>query len=116
MIQEGMKIKTFPDTDVTAYLHWIRSQGFNCYKVEDGIRIGSRIRPADYNSELTAKCIKKHMKEKRISKKEVARCLMTTENTVWQWVYGRRIPSPYFRQDLLDLLGITPEEWESCRE
>lgn len=115
MIYEGMKIKIFPDTDVDAYVRWIRSQGFKCFVHEEDIRVGSRIREANLNPRLTGEVIKVHMKQNKIRKNDLTRILNVSDTAVFDWMYGRRVPSQYYRQDLLELLKITPEEWERCR-
>lgn len=116
MLQEGMKIKTFPDTDVQVYVQWIRSQGFSCYIVKDGIRIGNRFRPANFNSEKTGELIKNKMRAKKIKIRQVADYLMVTESTVYQWTQGGRVPRECYRHELFTLLGISFEEWEGCRD
>ena len=116
MLEEGMRIRTFSDTDVAAYVGWIRTEGYACYVHKDVIIVGRRLKPGHLNSKLTAALIKKHMKAKKISRKDIQKDLMVSESTVWDWINGIRVPSMYFRQNLLDLLGITQDEWDKCRQ
>ena len=116
MIHEGMKIKTFPDTDVSAYVHWIRSQGFDCYVHESDIRVGRKRFSNQMNPELTGELIRQHMKNEGISQKKLCKLLIASEHTIRMWIYGDCVPRSDYRSDLSDVLNITPEEWESCRE
>lgn len=114
MLEEGMKIKIFPETNVSSYIDMIHSLGFNCKKKAEYILItGTRKR--DWDKEKLGRLIRKKRKALHIDREELAKKTKVHEQTVFNWEVGRTVPVPYNINEIKKILDINEEELEECR-
>lgn len=104
-LYEGMTIKTFPETDVDAYVRFIHDSGFKCYVRSGFIRIGTRTHePID--REARARKLRQARKLNGLTRAEVAEKIHVNEETLYSWEIGRTYPSKKNLQKLIDLYCV----------
>ena len=103
MLNEGMKIKIFEDTDVRAYKDMVKDMGFRCkqkgeylivgapYKRQHKLAIGKSIKEARLNSGLSVE--------------EVAKKVNVLYETVCNWEIGESTPNETNREKLKTVIG-----------
>ena len=103
MINEGMKIKIFEDTNIDAYKDLINDLGFRCklkgeylivgapYKRQLKFAVGKSIKEARLNSGLTVE--------------DVAKKVNVLRETVCNWEIGESIPNETNREKLKATIG-----------
>ena len=104
MFQEGMIIKTFPDTDVHAYVRWIRENGFKADIYRDYIRVGKR-RRNDIDRNEMARLIRTSRKARKLTREELSIRLGVSVDSVYAWEKGERIPRLSTLKDMGDFFG-----------
>lgn len=93
-LKTGDKIKIFPNTNISSYLAYIKSEeGFNA-RVENGyIVIGE---PYEWNrTSHYGNQIKRARKKKGWTRKQLAEKCGVKESTVLDWEFGRRRPKDW---------------------
>ena len=104
MLQEGMKIYTFPETDVMAYASLIRDQGFKPEIYSNYIRVGAK-RKRLINKEKFSKAIRKTRKAMGINRKQLADLIGCTEDTVFSWELGKTAPNEKNMNKIIEIMG-----------
>ena len=92
MIFEGMKIKTYPDTDVEAYLRWIRDEGYNVSFRNSQIIVGEKRRRENDLKDFS-KIIRNCRTKSGLSREAFANKVGVTPETLFEWERGHRLPS-----------------------
>lgn len=109
MISEGMRIKTFPDTDIIAYTNLIEEKGYSYKIYRDSILVGKKVRP-EYDKVKIGKVLKWAREKAGIDKKRIASRLWVSVTVVENWEKGRTLPR---KDDLLrycKMVGIDAEK------
>lgn len=109
MIFEGMRIKTFPDTDIIAYTNLIEENGFSYKIYRDSILVGKKIRP-EYDKVKIGKVLRWAREKAGWDKKRIATRLWVTPTVINNWENGRTLPR---KDDLLrycKIVGIDAEK------
>lgn len=100
----GDKIKIFPDTDIFSYITMIHDMGFNCTAKRGYILIGKPRRMSFEDKREIGRKITSGMKEKNISREELAKELgVKNPYSIWNWQIGRTTPSEENREKLRKL-------------
>ena len=100
----GMKIKTFPDTDVEAYVELVKSYGFH-YRVMDGyILVCEQISRFEEKQDF-AKRLRKARQDHELTLKELADKIGVNEATVYNWELAKYSPNGWNYQNLIEVLG-----------
>ena len=112
MIEEGMIIKTFPDTDIRAYTRMIQESGYRPVVGSDYIRVGkpylyNKIKPRDF-----AKLLRDKRKAKGITREELGKMVGVSYQSVFDWEVGRRTPRHETLKKLKFILDISEGELE----
>ena len=102
----GDRIKIFEDTNRLAYIDMIHDMGFNCHVRRNFIIIGERRRMSEKDKREIGRKITKAMKEKNMSRDDVAKEVGVTSYTVWNWQLGRSVPSIFNQEILKIVLGV----------
>ena len=113
-MKEGDRIKTFPDTDVEAYLRCFRQQGYKCTLEDNYIVIGQKVK-WKYDSKKLGELIYSKRRAKKITRGQFAEMMQVTPNAVFSWEIGRFAPREYYLKDIVKFLDITEEELKECR-
>ena len=100
----GDKIKIFPDTDTFSYMKMIHDAGFNCQVFKNKyILIKERRRLEFEDKREIGRKITEAMKEKGLSREDLAKAIGTKKDTVWNWQIGRSTPNEKNREKLRKL-------------
>lgn len=101
MLKVGMSIKTFPETDVKSYVHWLNELGFLIEVREDRIDIVGVNADEIYRTVNPVKLgmlLRKERMKKNISIKMIANQIGVNTDTVRIWEYGRKPNRNNFRR------------------
>lgn len=112
----GMIIKTFPETDVDAYVRFIRDNGYKAHVFDGYIRVGGVLDNRRADRIPLGRLIKRKRKEKGITRTELAQMLNYTTTAVYDWEIGRRCPKAETMEKLKEILNITEGDMEKCQE
>lgn len=113
MLESGMKIKIFPETDTTAYVQMISVRGFNCEVHHDYILVKERKKL--YDSDKLGRMLRKKRIAKRIYREDLAEKLGVTEDTVRRWEYGLQTPKSARLEKIIEILEISRKELKECQ-
>ena len=108
----GLKIWTFPETDVKAYARMIRSEGFKPIIEKNFILVGEEIYIGTLNSIALGSLIKKKRLAKGISRETLADYIGVARETIFNWEVGRTKPRRCYLEELKSYLNITEGELE----
>ena len=108
----GLKIWTFPETDVKAYARMIRSEGFKVIVEKNYILVGDEIRIGTIDSIALGNLIKKKRLSKGISRDTLADLLGVSRGTIFNWEIGRTKPQRRNLEEIETILNITEGELE----
>lgn len=113
MLQSGMKIKIFPETDTRAYIEMISVHGFNSEVHHDYILIKERKKL--YDEVKIGRLIRKKRIAKKIYREQLAEIIGVTEDTVRRWEFGMQTPKSARLEKIIELLEIDGKELKECR-
>ena len=114
MLEPGMKIKIFPDTQVKQYLNWIREEGYHAKAYTNYIVVGERIKKR-FDKEILARTMRTARKKKGITREQMAERMGVVRQTVRDWEFGRRTPQSFNLERYCRITGITEKEIEQCK-
>lgn len=112
-IEQGMRIKTFNDTDVLAYVNLINDNGFRANVRSGYIEVGARLKTF-YDKKELARLIRNRRVLKRLSKDMLADRLGVTRGTINCWEAGKITPNNYNMNHIMEVLNITKGELVKC--
>ena len=102
MIESGMKIKIFPDTNIEAYCRMIRDMGFNCHATSHYIFVDER--RSTEKQRTYGERIRKARLRYGFTREEVAEEIGTSLRNVIEWESGYRTPPKVYMDRIKELL------------
>lgn len=106
-LKTGDRIKMFEDSNIEAYGDLIENNGFRhrivIIKDETFMEVGAPIPSKKIDSRAWAKTFRKS--KRKYDRKEFAKLVGVTEQTVYSWELGRRLPKPIYWKRLSEVLG-----------
>lgn len=104
MIEEGMKIKLFPETSVYAYKDMIRDMGFRCKQKGEYLIVGAPYKNKKDKKQI-GKSIAKARKKSGLTQEELAKKVNVLYQTVVNWEIGESIPNDVNKKRLEEVIG-----------
>lgn len=101
MLTEGLRIKTYPDTDIDAYVRWIRDEGFRVSVYRDAIVVGQKYKSRQVDVRAYSKELRKRRIAAGFTEITFANALGVSQQSVRDWEAGRRMPS-YFNRQIIE--------------
>ena len=108
----GMIIKTFPETDVKAYVRMIQENGYRAIVNEDSIRVGMPYHDMKIDGREFARLVRRKRREKGLTREQLCKIMKVCEQTEFDWEVGRRLPRPETMTRLMNELDISKGEME----
>lgn len=108
MLEEGMKIKIFPETNVESYVRFIREQGYKAEVYRDYIKVGKK-KKRFIDRTIVGTDIRKARKKKGITREQLAEAVGVSVTTVFSWEIGRTAPRAYNYDELKKILDLKGE-------
>lgn len=113
-MEEGMRIKIFPDTDVMSYISLIHSEGFNCKTSGQYIYVTHK-RNKEWDKDKLGKLIRTKRQMKNMDKAKLSKALNIHVYTLDKWELGQAVPMSYNMKNLMEILNIKEREIKECR-
>ena len=112
---EGMIIKTFTETDVSAYARMIRDSGYKPIIRSDYIRVGAKLDNGKIDTKMLGNLIYTKRKAKKLKRDDLSKMICIRTETIFNWELGRTMPQKSVLEDLMNILDITEGEIKECR-
>lgn len=107
---QGMKIKIFPDTDIEAYRRYIRDCGYSSSVHKEYIKVGKPLKVRALDGAKLGKILIKLRTYKRIDRPTIAKKIGVTEDAVYSWECGIRLPREAHLSKYCEILGVDKNE------
>lgn len=105
---QGERIKMYPDTDVQAYLNFIRDSGWNCKTSGEYIIVTTQ-RGNNIDRVKLAQVLKDARRKIKTPREKLAKELGVAECTIWSWEVARTIPKGDMLKTYCGVLGLDYE-------
>lgn len=107
---QGMIIKIFPDTDIEAYRRYIRECGYSSSVHKDYLKVGKPLNNRGLDPAKLGKILLKLRTYKRLDRQTVAKKIGVSEDAIYVWETGRRVPKDSHLTIYCDILGVDKKE------
>lgn len=106
----GMKIKIFPDTDVEAYVRYIKEKGFNSTVYKDFILVEGSLKTEYIDKTALGNALIVARANRGISREEMSQAIGVSENAIFSWEIGRTIPRADNLKRFCEYAGINQKK------